>query len=127
MAICDESPAMAHWPKMPRMVNEAGQRLQSRYGDIEVPGEEMRCLAEELGGYRAGSVILSDYCYNVVNRARFSFQHRVLVRSARGRYLYVGPNYAYTGPVHWKPKGGQERLVGSWSTGVCTLTDDPRK
>ena len=122
----DDDPAVAHWPKMPRMINEAGKRLQSTYGDTGIPAKELRRLVEELGGYKADSVLPSDYCYNLVNRAAFSCLHCILVRIAHGRYKYVGPNYAYTGPVLWKPRGGQEHSVGQWQAGVCTLTNDPR-
>ena len=126
MPTFDDDPAVAHWPKMPRMVNEAGKQLQPIYGDSGIPARELRRLAEKMGEYKAGSVLPSDYCYNMVNRATFSFLYCILVRVSNGRYKYVGPNYAYTGLVLWKPKGGQERTVGQWQAGVYVLTEDPR-
>jgi len=114
------------WPGMARAVDQAGNALRARYGTSPIPAEEIRREAERIGGYRPGSVIPSDYCYNLVNRARISLTHAVLVRVGRGLYRYVGPGYAYTGPVMWRPKGGSERQVGSWTEGKCRMTEDPR-
>lgn len=119
-------PAVNTWPRMPQVVNEAAAQLQMHYGDEGIPSHILQREIERLGGYRRDSVLPSDYCYNAINKAAFSFQHRVLVRVGRGRYKYVGPNYAYTGLVMWKPKGQEERQVGVWENGDCELEVDPR-
>ena len=112
---------------MAKIINEAAARLQSQYGEEGIPADVLGREAECLGGYGRDSVVPSDFCYNVVNRAPGSFTHPVLLRVARGRYKYVGPGYTYTGPVLWRPKQGGERQVGSWIDGDLRLTFDPRR
>lgn len=114
------------WPKMAKAVDQAGRALRARYGTAPIPAEEIKREAERIGGYKHGSVIPSDYCYNLVNRAEFSFTHAVLIHVERGLYEYVGPGYPYTGPIMWRPKGGAPRQVGSWSAGQYQMTADPR-
>ena len=116
-----------NWPKMPQVLNKAAARLQAQHGEGSIPREALMREVEMSGGYRRDSVIPSDYCYNVINKAPYSFQHPVLVRVERGRYKYVGPGYRYIGSVVWKPKGGAERQVGTWSAGLCDLEMDPRQ
>lgn len=105
------------WPRMAQVVDEAAVGLHPQYGKDGIPSDVLMREIERIGGYARDSVIPSDYCYNVVNRASFSFRHPVLVRVGRGRYEYVGPDYAYTGPVMWKPKPEAERQVGVGAAG----------
>lgn len=114
------------WPRMASVADEAGARHQAQYGEKGIPAEALMREAERLGGYGRDSVLPSDYCYNVVNRALVSLRHPSLVRVGRGRYRHVGPEYAYTGPIWWKPKGEAERQVGRWHEGQCLLETDPR-
>lgn len=116
-----------NWPKMPQIVNEAAAQLQVQHGEAGIPGELIKQKIEEIGGYRKGSVIPSDYCYNLINKAPFSFKHPVLVRVQRGKYKYVGPDYRYNGSVMWKPKQEREIKVGTWNGGMCDLEVDPRQ
>ena len=116
----------ATWPRMASVVDEAGARLQAEYGAEGIPAEAFRREIERLGGYGRDSVPPSDYCYNVVNRAPPSLRHPSLLRVGRGLYRHVGPGYAYTGPIWWKPKGEEERQVGRWHEGRCLLGKDPR-
>ena len=111
---------------MAQVVDEAAAGLHTQYGEGGIPSDVLKREIERLGGYRRDSVIPSDYCYNVINRAPFSFKCPMLVRVERGRYRYIGPEYAYNGPVMWKPKQEAQRQVGSWSGGVCRLEFDPR-
>lgn len=115
------------WPNMARSINEAAAQLHLQYGEEGIPAEVLQREAERIGGYRTGSVLPSDYCYNIINRASYSFQHLVLVLVGRGRYKYVGPGYDYSGPIMWRPKHGEEQQVGSWDAGDCTLEHDPRQ
>ncbi len=114
------------WPRMASVVDEAGARLQAEYGAEGIPAEAFRREIERLGGYRRDSVLPSDYCYNVVNKAPISLRHPSLLRVGRGRYKHVGPKHAYSGPIWWKPKGEGERQVGRWHEGRCLLETDPR-
>lgn len=121
-----DSLALSQWPKMAQVVNEAAAGLEAQYGGEGIPADALMREIERIGGYRRESVLPSDYCYNRINKAENSFQCPVLVQVSRGRYQYVGPSYAYTGPILWKPKQGNERLVGTWNSGDSHLDFDPR-
>ncbi len=116
-----------NWPKMPQVVNEVAARLQAQYGEAGIPGEVLKRKVEEIGDYCKDSIIPSDYCYNLINKAPESFNHPIFVRVERGRYKYVGPGYRYIGSVMWKPKQERERQVGTWNGGMCDLELDPRQ
>jgi hypothetical protein len=121
----DQSP-LNEWPRMAQLVDEAAAGLHPQYGKDGIPSDVLMREIERIGGYARDSVIPSDYCFNVINRAAYSFRHAVLVRVGRGRYEYVGPDHLHTGPVMWKPKQEAERQVGNWSGGLCLLEFDPR-
>ena len=87
---------------MAQAVDEAAAKLQPQY-EGGIPSDVFTREIERIGGYGRDSVLPSDYCYNVINRASFSFRHPVLVRVSRGMYRYVGAGYPYTGSVMWKP------------------------
>jgi len=112
---------------MPQIVNEVAAQLQAQYGESSIPVEVLMREVEKRGGYRKDSIIPSDYCYNLINKAAYSFKHPILVRVERGRYKYVGPGYRYIGSVMWKPKQERERQVGTWNAGTCDLEVDPRQ
>ena len=109
-----------------KIVEEVGERLQSKYGKEPIPTSVIQREIERLGSYARGSVLPSDYCYNLLNRSPYSFKYPVFIRTERGRYKYVGPNYPYTGPILWKPQNGKEKQVGRWNAGKCNLDEDPR-
>jgi hypothetical protein len=114
------------WLKMALAVQEAALELHAIYGDKGIPSAILKRKIEYIGGYGFDSVIPSDYCYNLINKALFSFQYLLLIHITRGRYKYVGPGYSYTGSVTWKPKKGMARQVGEWKNGICRLDHDPR-
>lgn len=109
------------------VVDQAAYQLQNKFGDEPIPTGMLQREIERIGGYRPGSVLPSDFCYNLINRASFSGREPLLERVGRGRYRYLGPNHPYTGPIYWKPREGQERQIGSWVDGVCRLDCDPRE
>lgn len=109
-----------------RIVEEAGRNLQSKYGEEPIPTSVIQREIERLGSYAKGSILPSDYCYNLLNSSPCSFKHPVFIRTERGRYKYVGPNYPYTGAIFWKPQNRKERQVGRWNAGKCILDEDPR-
>jgi hypothetical protein len=116
-----------NWPRRARAINNAAARIHAHYGDEGIPADVLKQEAARRGEYILGSVLPQDYCYNFINKASYSFLYPIFVRIGRGRYKYVGPGYAYTGPVMWKPHGQKEQQVGWWSSGVCTLETDPRR
>jgi hypothetical protein len=82
-------------------------------------------------GINPGSIIPSDYCYNLINQAHFDkrstqFEVRegnkylIFEQLDRGQYRYLGPNANYTGDIIWR---GEK--VGRWKNGK--LVKPPRK
>jgi hypothetical protein len=51
----------------------------------------------------------------------------MFIQEGRGQYRFVGPNYAYTGPILWQPAGEHEREVGRSVDGKATFQQDPRR
>ncbi len=78
-------------------------------------------------GINEGSVIPSDYCYNIVNldpKAHdFKAGHpRLLIQIKRGLYKYVGRNYPYDGFITHKGK-----IVGKWDNGKYEFYTDLKR
>lgn len=109
-------PTVANWPKMARAINEASKQLQAKYMNADIPSAELEQLAEKIGNSGANSIFPPDYCYNRINKAKFSFEHAVLVFQARGWYRYVGPHFPYDGPIFWHPKGKDENKLVNGKT-----------
>jgi hypothetical protein len=116
------------WPRAARIVNEAGRNLRIRLGDVVLSrhdiDQEIARLGE--GEYQPGAIQPQDYCYNLINRAPYSFCYPMFEWVDQGQYKYLGPNYPYTGPIFWRPVEG-ERQVGEWKDGDCYLRKDPRR
>jgi hypothetical protein len=114
------------WPKVARIVDRAGKNLKLRFGEEPLTAEHIQREVERLGGFAKGAIIPADYCYNRINKAPNAFRYPVFERVERGKFIYLGPHYNYTGPIFWKPRGAPERQVGEWRSGVCHLWEDPR-
>jgi hypothetical protein len=114
------------WPKVAQIVDQAGKNLKVRFGEEPLRAEDIQREVKRLGEYAKGSVLPADYCYNRINKAPYSFRYPVFERVERGRFIYLGPHYNYTGPIFWKPQGAPEGQVGEWKSGVCRLWKDPR-
>jgi len=91
---------------------------------------------------KAGSVIPTDYCYNLINAGitRYlkdevtfdgiyygcsSFRYRFFKQIKRGRFECLGLNCNYTGPIVWNEKHGFSREVGEWKKGRFRLWEEP--
>ena len=59
------------------------------------------------GGNR-GSIIPSDYCYNLTNKGKIDdpilVEFKIFEWIDRGKYKYLGENYPYTGLIIRNPK-----------------------
>lgn len=91
-----------------------------KIGDI-ITTKKLKETVHNLYGTCKGSIIPSDYCYNVVNRDPrsndFKNGHpRILEQVKKGVYKYLGPNYPYNGSITYKG-----RTVGYWQTGKYFL------
>jgi hypothetical protein len=120
-------PPLDDWPEVARVVNQAGKSLRPRPGETLLRTGDLQRAIERLGGYAKGAIAPTDYCYNRVNKSPGSCRYPVFEWVKRGRLRYLGPNYAYSGPILWKPQAGPERQVGEWKSGACTWSDDPRQ
>ncbi len=120
------TPPLGEWPEIARNVNQAGKNLKLQFGERLLRTEDIEREVESLGGYAPGSVLPTDYCYNRINKAPFSFRYPVFERVERGRFRYLGPHYNYTGSILWKPRGASERKMGEWKSGKFVLWEDPR-
>jgi hypothetical protein len=114
------------WPKEARSVDQAGKNLQLRPGEELLTTENIEREIERLGTASGDNVRPTDYCYNRINKDPRSCRHPVFEWVERGKFRYLGPDYNYTGPVLWKPRGEAERQIGEWKSGVCCLWEDPR-
>jgi hypothetical protein len=121
-------PLANEWPDAAQVVNRAGKNLKPRFGGGLLTTKDIQQEIEFLskGKYKKGNILPSDYCYNLINRAPVSFRFPVFEWVEWGKYRYLGPDYNYTGPILWKPRGESERKVGEWESGVCRLWEDPR-
>lgn len=74
-------------------------------------GEIINLVIEKYPDTNKGSVIPSDYCYNMINKGT-SFQNHIFEQIETGHYKVLGPNCDYAGPIFWK---GEQ--VGEWKNG----------
>lgn len=102
------------------------EKMQSVFGKgngEEVTREEIiSAVLSRYPGSKAGSIIPTDYCYNMINKDPASFRVHLFEAMDSGRFRCLGLNYPYTGKVSWK-----ERAVGEWVGGRCRLNEDPRR
>ena len=74
-------------------------------------------------GTNAGSIILSDYCYNRKNKG-ILFEKHIFEYLGQGTYKYLGENYPFTGLIYEKPQGqNNETVAGEWKNGLKVLYD----
>lgn len=91
-----------------KTLEEVGRQLQLKYGEKTIPCSDLVKEVATKCGCSPGSVLPSDYCYNLWNEgipldhARF-FLHEGEKRS--GYYAFKGRNFTYNGPIHHFPKG----------------------
>lgn len=59
-------------------------------------------------GVNRGSIIPSDYCYNLTNKGKIDnpilADFKIFEWISRGKYKYLGENYPYTGLIIRNPK-----------------------
>ena len=114
------------WSRAARFMDEAGKTLKVEYGS-RIPTGAIQRYMKHHGGYERGSVLPTDYCYNRMNRAKYSFRYHVFRQDSRGWFEYLGPNHNHTGPILWKDRDGTEKQVGEWQSGSYGLWEDPRR
>lgn len=69
---------------------------------------EIISMAKTKYGINEGSVIPSDYCYNMVNKGKSADatleRFNIFEWISRGKYKYLGVNYQYSGPIYRNPR-----------------------
>jgi hypothetical protein len=107
-------------------LERAGRELQLQYGDEPIPRGELVTRTARLARCSPSSVLPSDFAFNRVNRDVVSRARPMFIHEGRGQYRFVGPDYAYRGPILWQPAGEHEREVGRSVDGKATFQRDPR-
>ena len=105
-----------------RVVCRTAQILDREHTEGSFTFDDFQNHIVTISDYKRGSVLPSDYCYNLINKWEGSFCYPLLEWVERGRYRFLGPDYPYTGDVFWKGE-----RVGTWRDGACTLFHDPRE
>lgn len=72
-----------------------------------------------------GSVLPSDYCYNRVNSGINLNKPTLFEFLGEGRYLCLGENYCYNGPIYHRPRGSdRDEIVGQCVDGDRILDEE---
>lgn len=81
----------------------------------------------DYGGIRS-EPFPSDYCYNCTNDGiDFSkISHRLFEKIGRGKYVYLGPNYLFSGEVTHTDRRGNTSYFGRWNNGEFIPADFQR-
>ena len=81
----------------------------------EFTTEDIKKMVHDESGRKHGSIIPSDYCYNITNNGINNYRDylHLFEQVARGRYKYLGTNYRYNGKVTNKGV-----VVGEWKNGI---------
>lgn len=115
------------WTAVARSVDQAGRNLHERFHGVPIATEQFREEVAKTSDYNPSGILITDYCYSLINEAPYSFCFPLFEFLERGTYRYLGANQAYNGLITWKPTGGNGPLtVGRWENGRCFLRYDPR-
>lgn len=94
-----------------------------------VSAEEIKDAIRQRYGTNKKSIIPSDYCYNRSNKGDvwnnpLFFMYKK--EKNRKNYRVVGEGYPYTGPVYWRPRGSEEKIIGECINGNRKLLPSSR-
>lgn len=99
------------------------QTLMKRKNELISPQELKKELFKRYGT-NPNSVILSDYCYNRLNKG-ITFKNHLFIYLNRGMYKYIGENAPYSGFIYAYSKIlGADQVVGSWVDGQASLSSN---
>ncbi|MFO0851834.1 MAG: hypothetical protein U0871_25205 [Gemmataceae bacterium] len=96
---------------MAEVLDRVGAALRHKHGDDPIPSDEIVAEVEQIRGQNPGDGCPADACYNLWKKGN-TFSPPMFLFLARGKYLYVGREFKYTGPVLHFPKGEAPRQVG---------------
>jgi hypothetical protein len=105
----------------------AAEELAGGEGGNILTGTALKRRAETIGGYKCNSILPSDYCYNYINKARYSCRNPLFIWKARNEYEFIGADARYNGTLTWRKADGSEKQVGIWINGILTMYEDLRE
>jgi hypothetical protein len=108
---------------MPTIKEKVMDVFENRIGEKFGREEIIDLVVNKYPETKRGSVIPSDYCYNMVNAGinsgiNFLKNPPLFEYLGEARYKWLGLEYRYTGAIYWKG-----RKVGEWDDG--NLTNPP--
>ena len=101
--------------------------LINEFGRAEhiITRSELQALMEQRFSTTPGSVIPSDYCYNRLNNGITLEKPTLFEFLGNGRYLCLGENYCYNGPIYHRPKEkSTDEIIGQCIDGE-RIPDSP--
>jgi hypothetical protein len=102
----------------------AAEQLTREETSNFLTGTTLKRIAERIGGYKCNSILPSDYCYNYINKSRYSCRNPLFIWKARNKYVFIGADARYNGPLIWRKADGTEKQVGIWIDGILTMFED---
>ncbi|MFH1595993.1 MAG: hypothetical protein ABIG94_06465 [Pseudomonadota bacterium] len=110
---------------MPTIKEKIIDVFQNRIGEEFDRGEIIDLVVNKYPETNRGSVIPSDYCYNMVNTGiNFNIHFFESLGEREGRYRCIGQYKPYNGSIYWKPIGATCEQVGDWEAGRFRLWDN---
>ncbi len=96
--------------QMSRVANELADEFECKY---VITRSELQDIMWRRFHVTPGSVIPSDYCYNRLNNGITLKKPILFEFLGGGRYLCLGENFCYNGPVFHRPRGSSnDEIVG---------------
>lgn len=86
----------------------------------KVTSTEVKQGLKKRYGTNVKSILLSDYCYNLINDG-IRFNIHIFEYCGKNNYKYLGENYPYTGKVIHKPLKQVSKVVGEWINGSSNM------
>ena len=110
---------------MPTIKEKIIDVFQNRIGEEFDREEIIDLVVHKYPETNRGSVIPSDYCYNMVNTGiNFNFHFFESLGEREGRYRCIGQYKPYNGSIYCKPIGATCEQVGEWKAGIFRLWDN---
>lgn len=87
--------------------------FEGKEGQIFQRHEIINMVLKNYPGTKKGSVIPSDYCYNITNDG-IKFDFHIFIWKLKGIYEYLGPKIKYDGLIYWKGSEWGKWEKGNW-------------
>ena len=108
----EEMSAMTIDDQMSIVANELADEFECKH---VITRSELQNIMWQRFNVPSGSVIPSDYCYNRLNNGITLKKPTLFEFLGGGKYLCLGENYCYNGPIFHRPRGA----IGDEIVGQC--------